>query len=163
MLQITHPQLSQVTGQQHRASFSTDSWSLVRAHVDVISTSLQQVSFIVGKAYFIAKAGKALTCSTAQAASLFQRLRDEWYEQRGSTSSITQMAMCPAYQRIIGMGPDAIPFILRQLQSEGDQPDMWFWALRVLTNADPVSENERGDFVAMAASWLSWARGRYAW
>ena len=61
------------------------------------------------------------------------------------------------------MGPRAIPLILKQLESEGDQPDMWFWALRTLTNADPVSEADRGNIVRMANAWLEWGRQRYVW
>ncbi len=93
----------------------------------------------------------------------FPFLAKRWHEERGATSSITKMALCPSYQRIIGMGPRAIPLILKQLESEGDQPDMWFWALRTLTNADPVSEADRGNIVRMANAWLEWGRQRYVW
>jgi hypothetical protein len=86
-----------------------------------------------------------------------------WHEERGASSSITQMAMCPSYQRIIAMGPKAIPLILKQMESEGDEPDMWFWALRVLTDADPVSDDARGNFARMSEAWLNWARHRYVW
>jgi len=71
---------------------------------------------------------------------------------------ISDMALCPAYQSVIGMGPIAIPFILAQLDSEGDEPDHWFWALRVLTEADPVKEEDRGNIVKMAAAWTEWGR-----
>jgi hypothetical protein len=93
----------------------------------------------------------------------FERLRQQWHEERGATSSITEMAMCPSYQRIIAMGPAIVPTILRQMEQEGDEPDMWFWALQVLTDADPVSDDDRGDIVKMAQAWLGWACGRYAW
>ena len=90
-------------------------------------------------------------------------LRDQWHTERGAASSISQMAMCPSYQRIIAKGPAVIPHILRHMEAEGDEPDMWFWALRVLTGADPVSEEDRGDFSNMAKAWLKWARSRYVW
>src|SRR5208337_640739 len=70
-------------------------------------------------------------------AALFQRFIQQWHRERGSTSSITQMAMCPAYQGIIGMGPKAIPFILQQLENNLADPDHWFWALQALTGEDP--------------------------
>jgi hypothetical protein len=88
----------------------------------------------------------------------FEQLRLKWHEERGATSSITEMAMCPSYQSIIAMGPPAIPLILRQMEVEGDEPDMWFWALRALTNADPISKDDRGDIVKMAQTWLAWAQ-----
>src|SRR5438874_1248910 len=59
----------------------------------------------------------------------FHRLKELWRKERGATSSITAMAVCPSYQRIVAMGKPIVPLILRELENEGDQPDMWFWAL----------------------------------
>src|SRR5437879_6063995 len=56
----------------------------------------------------------------------FLRLRDEWKSQRGHESSTMKLVLFPAYQHIIGMGPAAVPFLLRELETN---IDMWFWAL----------------------------------
>ena len=94
----------------------------------------------------------------------FQCLVAEWRTQRGIMSSISEAAMCSAYQRIIGMGQIAVPFMLRALQSEGDEPDQWFWALKAITRDDPIADVDRGDFVAMARSWLRWGKEKgYVW
>lgn len=94
----------------------------------------------------------------------FQGLVTKWREERGVASSITQMVCCLSYQSIIGMGSVAIPLILAQLESEGNEPDHWFWALRVLTGENPVREEDRGNPLRMAQSWLQWAENRdYAW
>ncbi len=94
----------------------------------------------------------------------FQSLVKAWRSERSAASWVTDMATCPAYQGIIAMGPGAIPLILAQLESEGDEPDHWFWALRALTDADPVREEDRGDIVKMAAAWVGWGRAQgYAW
>lgn len=95
--------------------------------------------------------------------SAFRELTKEWHVERGASSSITEIAMCPAYQRIIAMGEPAVLLILRQMESEGDEPDMWFWALRAITNVDPITDDIRGDVVAMAGAWLDWGRRHYAW
>lgn len=87
----------------------------------------------------------------------FQRLAAEWKRERGATSSITQMSICDSYQEIIGMGPTVVPLILAQLKAEGTEPDQWFWALQVLTGADPVNPQDRGDFEKMSKSWIDWA------
>ena len=87
----------------------------------------------------------------------FQHLADEWRRERGAMSSITEMAMLPSYQKIIGMGDAAIPLILTELKSEGDDPDQWFWALGAITGANPVSPEDQGDFVKMAQAWLKWS------
>ena len=74
------------------------------------------------------------------------------------------MAMCDAYQKIIGMGPAVIPLIIAQMRSEADEPDQWFWALQVLTGADPVADEDRGDFVKMSQAWIDWAENEgYGW
>lgn len=94
----------------------------------------------------------------------FQRLVKEWKVQRGFSSSITEGALCPAYQKIIGMGQPAVPLILGQLEAEGDDPDQWFWALNAITGRQPVREEEQGDFVKMAHIWLGWGRHKgYVW
>ena len=94
----------------------------------------------------------------------FQRLAKQWRSQRGATSSITEAALCPAYQSIIGMGESVVPFILWQLRSEGEEPDQWFWALMAITKATPVRDEDRGDFVKMSQAWLEWGtREGYGW
>ena len=95
----------------------------------------------------------------------FQMLLLCWRAERGATSSITEMAMCSAYQSIIGMGEKAIPLILAELESEGEEPDLWFWALQVLTGVNPVRPEDQGDFLGMARAWLTWAKNQewYAW
>ncbi len=93
----------------------------------------------------------------------FQTLLSQWHDEAGYTSSITKIVMCPSYQKIIGMGSDAIPLILRQMESEGDDPDHWSWALRSITGENPIPNEAAGDTVKIAEAWLSWGRTRYAW
>src|SRR5713226_5563140 len=47
--------------------------------------------------------------------AVFLALAERWNKERGATSSMTKMVMCPSYQRIIGMGERAVPLILRRL------------------------------------------------
>lgn len=63
--------------------------------------------------------------------------------------------MHPSYQQIIGMGSEAVPLILKDLQQ---QPDHWFWALAHITGEDPVPEEKRGRLGEMAEAWLNWGR-----
>jgi hypothetical protein len=93
----------------------------------------------------------------------FGYLVEQWRQQSALMSSTTEMVMCPAYQSIMAMGEVAVPLILRQLESEGDQPDNWFWALRHIIGANPVPDAWRGNRRAMADAWLAWARYRYVW
>lgn len=99
--------------------------------------------------------GLVIDSKTAKWAQ-FQEFVKEWRNQRGAVSSITEMSMLPSYQRIIAMGESVVPFLIAQLKSEGDEPDQWFWALRCLTDANPVNPKDQGDFQAMARAWIEW-------
>src|SRR4051794_31702751 len=91
----------------------------------------------------------------------FDRLRDEWKAHRGHHSDTTTLVMHPAYQSIIGMGPAVVPVLLRELETN---PDRWYWALRAITEEDPVPEGARGNGKAMAKAWLDWGKERgYQW
>jgi len=95
----------------------------------------------------------------------FESLLEEWRNQRGAMSSVTAMSMLRPYQKIIGMGPDAIPLILAELRAEGDDPDQWFWALSIISEANNLTPPEiapahQGDYGAMALAWLDWGRAQ---
>jgi hypothetical protein len=83
----------------------------------------------------------------------FERLRDQWKEQSRYLSNTAQMALLTPYQRIIGMGMAAVPFILEELRRD---PDHWFWALEAITEENPVSSQEAGRVPPMTAAWLRW-------
>lgn len=61
--------------------------------------------------------------------------------------------MHPAYQAIIGMGPDALPFILEDLRQNAGH---WYWALKAISNEDPVVPRDRGSIRNMKTAWLRW-------
>lgn len=85
----------------------------------------------------------------------FVRLRDTWKRERGPESATPRLVLHPAYQTIIGMGPSAIPFLLRELET---QPDQWFWALQAITEENPVPPASNGNWTAMAQEWIAWGK-----
>lgn len=87
----------------------------------------------------------------------FSELTAAWRAETALMSSLTQMCTHPAYQRIVGMGESALPFIFLDLQTE---PDHWFWALKAITGCDPVPPSHRGDLDAMTCDWLAWGRSK---
>jgi hypothetical protein len=101
-----------------------------------------------------ATAGEAPSPAT-KLEEVFLSLARCWKKERGPSSSATELAMCPSYQRIIGLGPAVLPFLLRELERE---PDHWFWALKAITGADPVPASSRGKMREMARLWLEWGR-----
>ena len=72
-------------------------------------------------------------------------------------SNVAQMALLAPYQKIIGMGPEAVPLILEELQRE---PDQWFWALEAITDEDPVPPEAKGKVRLMAEAWIEWGKQR---
>ena len=93
----------------------------------------------------------------AGAVSQFYELARQWREDRHASSSLAELAMSPAYQRIIGMGQAVIPLIIEELRREGAEPDHWFWALRAITGENPVSSDDQGNMQKMSQAWQAWA------
>lgn len=87
----------------------------------------------------------------------FQQLAQTWKGECAYTSSVREMALHPAYQQIVGMGPRALPFIFAELEA---RPEHWFWALRAITGENPVPPEHQGDILQMAQDWLNWASRR---
>lgn len=94
---------------------------------------------------------------TVGRAERFAQLTGEWKAKKPYLSSISQIAMLPSYQQIIGLGPAALPLIFAELERE---PDHWFWALASITGEDPVLAPHRGKIAMMARDWLDWAKAR---
>jgi hypothetical protein len=97
------------------------------------------------------------TSWSAVMAQRFDALAEAWRLECAHLSSVREMVLHPAYQQIIGMGRDALPFLLRELER---QPDHWFWALWAITQENPVPSEHRGRVRDMARDWLEWARQR---
>lgn len=83
----------------------------------------------------------------------FGQLRHDWLTATAFESSITSIVLDISYQRIISLGPDAVPLILADLAA---RPGHWFWALKVLTGNDEA----RGEITMEGARqiWLDWGR-----
>jgi hypothetical protein len=85
----------------------------------------------------------------------FNRLAARWHEETDHLSSLTDIVLNLNYQRIIGMGPAALPFVFDELRTNGGH---WFWALRAITGEDPIQPRDRGNIQNMKNAWLEWWR-----
>jgi hypothetical protein len=91
----------------------------------------------------------------------FNKLSGQWEQERPRGSDVLEMIMHPSYQRIIGMGHDVVPLLLKELDRK---PEHWFWALHAITGADPVPPESQGNLKQMAASWVTWGKQQgYKW
>lgn len=97
------------------------------------------------------------TAPSTDARRQFLRLVEEWHAATDSLSSSSEIAMNAAYQRIIGMGMVAVPFILEDLRHRGGH---WFWALRAIVGVAPYGREDAGNVPRMKSAWLRWGRER---
>lgn len=85
----------------------------------------------------------------------YRRLAKLVREECAHLSTIREIVTHPAYLQIIGMGPVALPLLLRELE-EGT--GHWFPALRAIAQEDPVLPRHRGILEEMSRDWLDWGR-----
>jgi putative addiction module CopG family antidote len=83
----------------------------------------------------------------------FYRLAENWKYETASISSIKKKVNHQDYLRIVEMGRDVLPFILRSLLRE---PDCWFVALKSISQEDPILPG--ATFQQAVSGWLQWGR-----
>ncbi len=81
----------------------------------------------------------------------FAELTAEWKAQTRFVSSAHTLFLNRSYQQIIGLGRQAIPLILRELE---ERPANWFWALECVAGVDPAPAG--ATFQERTAAWLEW-------
>ena len=82
----------------------------------------------------------------------FDSLVTQWKRDTAKLSMVQKKAVHPAYQKIIGMGESALPFIFKELNRERDD---WLWALTAITGRDNVAKPE-SKFDEAIDQWLNW-------
>lgn len=99
--------------------------------------------------------------TTESISERFRALVDEWKATRGPHSRLDRLVMNPSYQAIIGLGPPAIPLLLKEME---ERPSHWDWALRAITRVDPAPKETWGDLKKIAAAWVRWGKENgYSW
>jgi hypothetical protein len=89
----------------------------------------------------------ALKGEQASQKERFDRLASEWKRDTFLSSKVKDKVLNIAYQKIIGMGPVAVPFILQDLAQNG--PNHWFWALHAITEECPGVHEPPGNMVGL--------------
>jgi hypothetical protein len=103
------------------------------------------------------------TRKTEELEAAFNELAEQLNRETGFDSVGKKTVEHPAYQRIIGMGDNALPLIFRQIESDAIGPH-WFEALKAITGANPVPRSLWGKIGAMEQVWLEWGREQgYRW
>jgi len=82
---------------------------------------------------------------------LFQEQAERWRKETSHLSSVTKMITHPSYLRIIGLGREGLPLILKELR---ERPDHWLVALNAITGEDHAPNG--ATFREAVAAWLKW-------
>jgi hypothetical protein len=83
----------------------------------------------------------------------FTDLLSQWKKETWFLSSVKKRMAHPAYLKIIGMGPSALPLIFEALRQE---PEHWFGALEAITRTNPAPN--AADMYELRSAWLEWAQ-----
>lgn len=95
------------------------------------------------------------TTTTETLEQKFKRMSVNWKEDNKFSSRSSLLLSNIYYLDIIAMGKDALPYIFEDLKRG---PNHWFIALAIITGANPVSEESKGDILAMTEAWISWGK-----
>ena len=90
----------------------------------------------------------------------FDLLYQQWYNDTMMISNMTTILLHPSHLRIIGMGKDALPFILQKM---ADDPGSghWFSALDAIVDDSPKELDEaHNDGRKMRDIWVKWGKER---
>ena len=97
-----------------------------------------------------------ITCSIPLSETLeseFNTLSKQWRDETFFLSSLSEICFHPAYQTIMAMGKEAVPFILKDLEK---QLNHWFYALRYIARNDVANGAENLEDARQR--WLTWGR-----
>jgi hypothetical protein len=83
----------------------------------------------------------------------FKKHERIWKRDTQYFSSPGDKYLHPSYARIIGMGRPAASLILKSMQRQSAD---WFYALRAITGANPVTSAMAGDVRKMSEAWIKW-------
>jgi hypothetical protein len=86
-----------------------------------------------------------------------RRLEAVWKAETCFFSDPDRIINHPAFQQIITLGSEVLPFLLRDLEA---QPSLWVWALPRITGENPVSVSDAGNIRKMTEAWLKWGRAK---
>ena len=99
--------------------------------------------------------GTALTHRKDNIAARFNQLASEIEEDCMMVSFSTLISLHPSYQEIIGMSSQAVPLLIKRLDTT---PNFWFKALEAIAGYNPIPKQDRGYVNKEIAHWKNWAR-----
>jgi hypothetical protein len=87
----------------------------------------------------------------------FKYLLEKWKSETKYMSSLGDMSKRESFQKIVEMGHDAIPFILKELEQEGSHI---FYALHLITGENPIPKEDAGKIKQICDTWVLWGKAK---
>jgi hypothetical protein len=128
-------------------------WGLVEKKLQEEVKIIDPYNPIYGLAFRVVRSPVQVPIPIESLADKFDSLATQWKKETMHLSSVTDKAIHPCYQRIIGLGPDVIPLILQRLRKNDGH---WYWALQSITGENPVRPEHHGDINNMKNDWIMW-------
>ncbi len=88
----------------------------------------------------------------------FDELARQWKEDTQFLSNVGAIIDHPAYEHIISLGEEMVPYIIQDMLENG--PNHWFNALSRITGANPITKDIVGNLDKMADAWITWYNNR---
>lgn len=85
----------------------------------------------------------------------FGILLEQWTRETHFESNYSRLMAHPAYRKILGLGPQVVPLLLKNLV-HGSGP--WLAALEDITGENPIRVEHEHDARLMVEDWLEWGR-----
>jgi hypothetical protein len=103
-------------------------------------------------------AAQALPQKTrADKKELFYEYLNKWRVETSLKSNPRDIILNTNYQLIIGLGEEILPVLLEEIKTK---PTNLFHALKMISRADPTTNEDRKDILKMVDSWLTWGRNQ---
>lgn len=85
----------------------------------------------------------------------FNALSRAWKKETAHFSTLYHVTTNSNYLRIIKHGWQAVPYILKDLQKA---PEHWYFALKLITEQDPVPIEDKSNIKKIREHWLNWGK-----
>lgn len=146
---------------EYRASSGTETAHWVQAHETYLTLGADVVITPPTAGLMLTTFPPSVVVSPTRTVDLeaeFRGLSNQWHRETGHLSSPEDIALHPAYLKIIGKGASVVPFILEDLRSRGGQ---WYIALDAITQASPLPLSATPTVQDFKNAWLQWGRDRH--
>jgi hypothetical protein len=88
----------------------------------------------------------------------FNKLSEKWEDETGAMS-LSDQKINDTYLKIIALGPDVIPYMLKAMNGPYGSP-FWHTALRILTDENPVQSYELTKPNLIRQRWVDWGKSK---